>query len=79
MYWKINIFPNEEEDEKIVAFNLLVQTEDSPVLEDFDMRLDGYIPASDSVKELRKRASEKAIAILKLLYERGTSLDIKGV
>jgi ABC-type Na+ transport system ATPase subunit NatA len=69
MYWKINIFPNEE-DEKIVAFHLHIMTEDSPLLDDFEMTLRGYIPASDSVKELRERASDRAKAILKVLYEK---------
>lgn len=68
MYWKINILPNLE-DEKIVAFNLHIMTEDSPLLDDFEMTLEGYIPASDSVKELRKRASDRAKA-LKILYEK---------
>ena len=69
MYSKINIFPNEQ-DEKIVAFTLHIQTEDQPLLEDFELHLSGYIPASDSVKELRKRASNRAKAILKVLYEK---------
>ena len=66
MYWKINIFPNES-NEKLVAFSLHIQAEAENDLEDYELRLSGYIPASDSVTDLRSRAGAQAAKILKAL------------
>jgi hypothetical protein len=71
MYSKINLFPNyEDEDGQIVGFTFHVQTEDVPDLDSFELHLDGYIPASDSVNELRERALAKTKAILNELCKK---------
>lgn len=66
MYKKIYIFPNLP-DEQTVAFTLHIQAEEQLILDDFELHLEGHIPASDSVKELRERALARAKAILKEL------------
>ena len=64
---KVNVFPNlEDEEPGVVAFWVIFShhEENEPLLNEFSAKIEGYIPAADSVAELKKAALEKAKTIL---------------
>ena len=72
MWSRVNIFPNYEDEEvEVVRFSMsfALDGEDAPLLDEFKVEIDGYIPAADSVVHLREMAKEKAMAILSRLLK----------
>lgn len=67
---KIDIFPNfADEEDRLAGFMLSISSHTEDGLEDIELTLRGSIFMSDSVAELRQRASVRAKEILKLLAE----------
>lgn len=72
MYFKVDVFPNyEDEDETVVGFSVHFASdeENEPLLNEFEVDIKGYIPVSDSVAQLKRVAEEKAWDILNHLLE----------
>ena len=72
MYFKVDVFPNyEDEEEAVVGFTVNFASDEGnePLLNEFEVEIKGYIPVSDSVHQLKKMAEEKAWDILNHLLE----------
>lgn len=66
MYRKIKVYPDAAEPAQ-AAFRLHIQAELTGRLDDFELFLDGFIAAADSVAELRRRALARAREILQII------------
>ena len=67
---QVNIFPNMDED-KIVDFTVSVTSGAESLKDQFGVHINGNVPLSDSISELRSLARARAKTILKLLTDSG--------
>jgi hypothetical protein len=67
----VKIFPNMQEDKAVEFTVSICSTDDSPHGNEFMVEINGHVPFSDSVSELKRLARARAEAVLKFLAGSG--------